>query len=74
MDVETDIQAQSAETEAPVAVSDPLAESVEDPLAAAAPEASGEAVQMILPPKPGAGPKVGDAVVSVEEALAELAG
>lgn len=74
MDVETDIQTQSAETEAPVEVSDPLAESVEDPLASVAPEASGEAVQMILPPKPGAGPKVGDAVCSVDDALAQLAG
>lgn len=75
MDIDADVQIGAPETEeAAIEVADPLADAIEDPLSEAAPESSGEAVQMILPPKPGAGPRASDPVASIDTVLSELSG
>lgn len=68
--VESDTQsAQIDPPEADLAADAAASDLLSDPL-----EEGGDgddAVQMILPPKPGAGPRVGDPVSSIEEILAE---
>lgn len=59
---ETQTEAQPQQTEPEATLNDAL----DDPLAE-----GGDSVQMAVPPKPGAGPKVGDRFESVEDVAAQ---
>lgn len=67
MELDTDVQMKEESTAPQAATEDELGEELSDPLA----EGGDESVQMILPPKPGAGPKVSDTFRSVDEVLAD---
>lgn len=67
MDLDTDVQMKEESSTPQAATEDELGEELSDPLA----EGGDESVQMILPPKPGAGPKVSDTFRSVDEVLSD---
>lgn len=67
MDLDTDVQMKEETATPQVAPESELGEDLADPLA----EGGDESVQMILPPKPGAGPKVSDTFRPIDDVLAE---
>lgn len=78
MSADVDVEIESADAESVQSQTngspstEPLSGELSDPLAEGGAESAGDAVQMILPPKPGQGPRVADPVSSVDDLVAQL--
>ena len=74
MSVDIDVTSEGADTDsAQTQLSEqPASDALHDELADPLGEAGDESVQMVLPPKPGAGPKVTDTFESLDQILNEV--